>query len=82
MDVQPTNLPQLCNAIISIWAKVSEECFHHLVESMPRLIKAVLKAKGGPRYYQGVPNQVASECVCIYIYIYISFTLMLTIKSD
>ncbi len=51
MDVQSTNLQQLCDAIMSIWTKVSEECFQHLVESMPRRIKAVLKAKGGPTRY-------------------------------
>ncbi len=53
MDVQPTlsNLQQLRNAIMSIWTKISEECFQHLVESMPRRIKAVLKAKGGPTQY-------------------------------
>ncbi len=48
MDVQPTNLPQLHDAIMSIWTKISDECFQHLVESMPRRIKAVLKAKVGP----------------------------------
>ncbi len=49
------NLQQLRDAIMSIWTKISEECFQHLVESMPRRIKAVLKAKGGPtRYEQGV----------------------------
>ncbi len=36
MDVQPTNLQQLRDAIRSIWTKISEECFQHLVESMPR----------------------------------------------
>ncbi len=46
MDVQPTNLLQLCDAIMSIWTNISEECFQHLVESIPRRIKAVLKAKG------------------------------------
>ncbi len=51
MDVQPTNLQQLRDAIMSIWIKISEECFQHLVESMPRRIKAVLKAKGGPTHY-------------------------------
>jgi len=51
MDVQPTNLQQLCDAIISIWTKISEECFQHLVKSMPRIIKAVLKTKGGPTQY-------------------------------
>ncbi len=68
MDVQPTNLQQLRDTIMSIWTKISEECFQHLVESMPRRIKAVLKAKGGPtRYLQSVPNKVARECVCVCI---------------
>ncbi len=51
MDVQPTNLQQLRDAIMSIWTKISEECFQHLVESMPWRIKAVLKAKEGPTRY-------------------------------
>ncbi len=34
MDVQPTNLQQLRDAITSIWTKISEDCFQHL-ESMP-----------------------------------------------
>ncbi len=51
MDVQPTDLQQLCDAIMSIWTKISEEYFQHLVESMPRRIKAVLKAKGDPTRY-------------------------------
>ncbi len=54
MDVQPTNLQQLMldeQAIMSIWTKISEECFQHLVESMPRRIKAVLKTKRGSTRY-------------------------------
>ncbi len=51
MDVQSTNLQQLCDAIMSIWTKISEDSFLHLVESMPQRIKAVLKAKGGPTRY-------------------------------
>ncbi len=51
MDVQTTNLQQLCDAIMTIWTKISEECFQHLVESMPRRIKAVLKAKVGQIRY-------------------------------
>ncbi len=50
-DMQPTNLQQLRDAIISIWNKISEKCFQRLVESMPRRIKAVLKVKGGPTRY-------------------------------
>ncbi len=41
-----TNLQQLRDAIMSIWTKISEECFQRLVESMPKRIKAILKAKG------------------------------------
>ncbi len=51
MDVQPINLQQLCDAIMSIWTKISEECFQHLVESMPRRIKIVPKAKEGLTRY-------------------------------
>jgi len=46
MDVQPTNLQQLCDAIMTIWTKISEQCLQHLVESMTRRIKTVLKRKG------------------------------------
>ncbi len=68
MDVQPTNLQELRDAIMSIWTKISEECFQHLVKSMTQRIKAVLKPKGGPtRYKQGVPNKVASECIFDYL---------------
>ncbi len=31
MDVQPTNLQQLRDAIMSIWTEIPEECFKHLV---------------------------------------------------
>ncbi len=71
MDVQQLNLQQLCNAIMSIWTKISEECFQDLVESMPWRIKAILKAKVGPtQYQQGVPNKVASECIYIYYFLH------------
>ncbi len=50
MDVQPTNLQQLRD-VMSIWTKISEECFQNLVKSMTQRIKAVLKAKGGPTQY-------------------------------
>ncbi len=34
MDVQPANLKQLRDGLMSIWTKTSEECFQHLVEFM------------------------------------------------
>lgn len=49
MDVQPINLQQLCDAITSIWTEISVECFQHLIDSTPQSIKAVLKAKVGPK---------------------------------
>jgi len=52
--VHPTNLHQLQDAILSIWANISKECFQRLVESMPNRIKAVLKAKGLIRYLNPV----------------------------
>ncbi len=58
MDVQPTNLQQLRDAIISIWTKIFEECFQHLVESMPQRIKAVLKAKKGSKLVLARSSQV------------------------
>jgi len=51
LDVHPTNLHQLQDAILSIGASISKECFQHLFESMPRRIKAVLKVKGGQTQY-------------------------------
>ncbi len=51
MDVQTTNLQQLCDAIMTIWTKISEESFQHLVESMTRRITAVMKTKWGPTRY-------------------------------
>jgi len=44
------------DAILSIWANITKECFQHLVESMPHIIKAVLKVKWGQTQYYGVPN--------------------------
>ncbi len=46
-----SNLQQQRDAIMSIWTKISKECFQPLVESMPQIIKAVLKAKVGPTRY-------------------------------
>ncbi len=46
-----------CVMLSSIWTKISEECFQHLVESMQRRIKA--KEKGSNPVLEGVPNKVA-----------------------
>ncbi len=69
-DVQPTNLQQLRDAIMSIWTKISEEYFQHLVESMPRRIKTVLKAKGVQPGTSKVYLIKWSVSVCVY-YVYL-----------
>lgn len=59
MDVEPTNLQQLFDAVMSTWTKNSEESFQHLVGSVPWTIKASLKAKRCPTKYY--PNKMATE---------------------
>ncbi len=54
IDVQPTNLQQLCDAIMTIWTKISEECFQHL-ESLSWRIKAISEGKRGS-------NPVLARC--------------------
>jgi len=46
LDVHPTNLHQLQDAVLLIWANISKQCSQRHVEFMPRRIKEVLKAKG------------------------------------
>lgn len=46
MDVQPANLQQLCDVMMTIWTKMSETCLLYLVESIPRRIQAVLAKRG------------------------------------
>lgn len=41
------DLQQLLHAIMSTWTQISEDCFQHLLESLPRRTKAILKAKRG-----------------------------------
>lgn len=53
-------LQQLCDAIMSVRAKISEDCLQHLVKSMPQRRKAVLRIKG-VQCWQGAPK-IACEC--------------------
>ncbi len=76
MDVQPTNLQPLRDAIMSIWTKFSEECFQHLVESMPWKLRQFWRQNGvqpcSKVYLIKWPVSLyVCVCVCVYIYIYI-----------
>lgn len=48
VDVPLTNQQRLSDAVVSIWSKMSEECFQHLVGSVTSRMKAVPKATGVP----------------------------------
>ena len=50
-EVQPTNLNQLQIALSEEWQNLSQRSINKLVESMPRRIKAVVKARGGSTRY-------------------------------
>jgi transposase len=42
-----TSANELKHVIMQLWEECSHDEFNHLVESMPRRIQAVIKAKGG-----------------------------------
>ncbi len=46
MDVQPTNLQQLRDAIMSIWTKISEECFNTLLKLCHKELRQFWRQKG------------------------------------
>ena len=51
LDPPPSNLTLLNSALLQAWSQIPQKTYQHLVESMPRRIKAVIKAKGGPTTY-------------------------------
>jgi hypothetical protein len=48
---RPTSIPVLTTALQEEWAAIPPETFRHLVESLPRRVWAVIKAKNGPTQY-------------------------------
>lgn len=56
MNLYPTILVHLRYAIIIIWTKFSEEFFWHILSTLPQTVKAGLKAKEDPGWYElGLP---------------------------
>ncbi len=81
MDVQPTNLQQLCDVIMSIWTKISEECFNTLLNLCHEELRQFWRQKGvqpGTSKVYLIKWQV-SVYVCVYIIIYINIFLKITI---
>ena len=53
----PVNLTQLWEALESTWASIPVERFFDTLQSMPRQIEAILRAKvGATQYQEQVPN--------------------------
>ena len=51
-EKQPTNTKELKEAIKAVWVlELSDEYCQSLVESMPKRLEAVIKAKGGTTKY-------------------------------
>ena len=48
---KPTSLPSLERCVKRAWKSVKPEMVKNLIESMPRRIKAVIQANGGPTKY-------------------------------
>ena len=51
-------------ASVNVHIRISKECFHHLVKSVPQRVEAVLRAKGDSiQYYYSVPDKVLIEAI-------------------
>lgn len=48
---QPTTKDELFRALSDAWDDISQSYFEHLVDSMPRRMKAVIKTRGFPTKY-------------------------------
>lgn len=46
INVQPTNLHKLCDALWSIYVQISVERFFNLAESMPERVKTLKDKRG------------------------------------
>lgn len=47
----PTSLAELGDTLLKKWTGITVDTLHNLVETMPRRMRAVIKAKGGPTKY-------------------------------
>uniref|UniRef100_A0AAY5F1C5 Transposase Tc1-like domain-containing protein n=1 Tax=Electrophorus electricus TaxID=8005 RepID=A0AAY5F1C5_ELEEL len=50
-ECPPSNLEQLREALISAWSSLTPEHYRNHIESLPRQVAAIIRAKGGPTWY-------------------------------
>lgn len=63
LEPQSPNLTLLESAIHQEWSQVSQTTHQYLVESIPRRIKAVIKAKIGLRKYRWIVIKFSTQCI-------------------
>ncbi|KAK3522560.1 hypothetical protein QTP86_023282 [Hemibagrus guttatus] len=51
MEAPPHNLQDLKDLLLTSWCQIPQHTFRDLVKCMPRRVRAVLAAKGGPTQY-------------------------------
>ena len=51
MEAPPRNLQDLKDLLLTSWCQIPQDTFRGLVEFMPRRLRAVLAARGGPTQY-------------------------------
>ncbi|KAF7659717.1 hypothetical protein LDENG_00294150 [Lucifuga dentata] len=51
MQAPPHNLQDLKDLLLTSWCQIPQDTFRSLVESMPRQVRAILAARGGPTQY-------------------------------
>ena len=60
---KPTNEAMLLEVVNSVWANLTSEVLNKLVERLPRLCKAVIKAEGGYFDEKYAPRLFKSQLV-------------------
>uniref|UniRef100_A0AAY4AUI7 Tc1-like transposase DDE domain-containing protein n=1 Tax=Denticeps clupeoides TaxID=299321 RepID=A0AAY4AUI7_9TELE len=49
--VAPQTVPELADAVVLVWEEISQETIHHLIRSMSRRCREVIRAHGGHTHY-------------------------------
>jgi transposase len=49
--VAPQTVQELADALVQVWEEIPQETIHHLIRSMPRRCREVIRARGGHTHY-------------------------------
>ena len=77
----PSNLQDIKSCIANAWYSLDVNAIQKLVDSIPKWIRAVIHAKGGPiKYWSWISNSLASVCVNMYFYLIDNCLLFLVLN--